>query len=266
MVQLWMVQLLMENLKKSKWLVFRSLYGFFNLCDVLLVTFCRSGCFLLRRIGELFQVSLNSIFGWEHPECFHGLKTPGFPGGKIHRELLWAVGGGRWEMFTVEHLFFLWESWNVSNDSFAILYPFFAVVEWNSFIQYVHTTGPDTPHLDQYVYLYYWIRRYIRCHILVFPCNAKTSIYMFPRFPCFAEHVDVFLKKSLGPKKIFELSDRVTLLFSFTISERRIQRLQEKIPLVHKPGGLLGLVDGFFRGVVTWWGDRKKNPGGTLIF
>lgn len=177
-------------------------------------------------------------------------------GKNTRRELLWAVGGGRWEMFTVEQLSFFWESWNVSNDSFAILYPFFC----SGRVEFIYSICAYNRIRHIWISMSIYTSEHVGISDVIsvyFHGNAmKTS-----SFTCF--HPRCFLKVP-GPKKIFELSDRVTLFFSFTISERRIQRLQEKIPLVHKPGGLLGLVDGIFRGV-SWW-RPKKNPGGTLIF
>ena len=65
-------------------------------------------------------------------------------GKNTRRELLWAVGGGRWEMFTVEQLSFFGKVGMFQMTPLPSFTPFFAVVEWNSFTQYVHTTGYAT--------------------------------------------------------------------------------------------------------------------------
>ena len=92
--------------------------GLFNYCDVPGPPFADQMLFVEEDqwwvISSLTQQHLwmrtSRMFPWP--------KNPG-DGGKIYREMLWMVGDVHcWPAF------FFWESWNVSNDSFTILYPF----------------------------------------------------------------------------------------------------------------------------------------------
>ena len=94
-------------------------------------------------------------------------------------------------MFTVEHLFFLWESWNVSNDSFAILYPFFC----SGRVEFIYSICAYNRIRHIWISMSIYTSEYVGISDVIslyFHATQKTSIYMFPRFPCFAEHVDVF--------------------------------------------------------------------------
>lgn len=72
-------------------------------------------------------------------------KIARFPWGKIHEENCcgrWVVGDGRCSLLS--NLVFFGKVGMFQMTPLPSFTPFFAVVEWNSFTQYVHTTGYAT--------------------------------------------------------------------------------------------------------------------------